>query len=571
MLLMLLLFACAAPEKTDDPWWSRAGVTLTPAGTEGAEIALDGDVLRGVAEAGAERAVLRLRWELAGEPQEEPVWWRQGWQSWSWSGVVALPEAGAAEPEAGGDGDTYSVVEETADTSWEAALLGVPGGPSLHVGALSAARGKVWLGVTAEELRIVWERPEGELEPVQLSAGDDPAALWGAWADRISGRSPGAPPTGWSDWYTWYGEATEADILRNLAAAEGLGLSLLQVDDGWERAWGDWEANAAFPSGTAALAAEIAGRGLTPGIWMAPLLVDRSTATYTENPGWWVREPGSGAGGPELMDGACDCATLDVTVPEAAAWLQAQIRAKVAEGWRYLKLDFLYAGAREGDRSEPLSGAAAYARATGLLRDAAGEDTWILACGAPMLPSVGFADSWRSGADIAFFIAPEPDRAFLRWQARSTAARSWANGRWWWNDADNLMLGADPAAALAAQAASGGVWMYGEDLEVLAAEAAAGGAGARADLMDLRGVRYTPESPLSAVSGIDGSPLLERAAPDDAVPVRWRGEDGTVVLLNLSDAPVETDGPGGTERISGAQAPAGRRTLAPGAGEIWAP
>lgn len=511
--------------------------------------------------------VLRLGWTL--EAAAEPVWWRQGWQSWSWSGVVPLPDPGNA-PEPGGDGDTYDVVNETADTSWEAALIGAPGGPSLHLGALSASRGKVWFGVTREELWVVWDRPPaGPLEPVQLSAGSDPSALWIAWADQIPGRDPGTPPVGWSDWYTWYGTAAEEDILRSRDLAEDLGLDLVQVDDGWERAWGDWQADPdIFPSGTGALAEAIAARGLTPGIWMAPLLVARSAPAYIKHPDWWVRDEDGG----ELREGVCDCATLDVTHPDAAAWLQDQIRARVDEGWRYLKLDFLYAGAREGVRAEPVNGAQAYAQAVALLREAAGEDTWILACGAPMLPSVGFADSWRSGADIAFFIAPEPDRAFLRWQARSTAARAWANGRWWWNDADNMMLEADPTAALAAQVASGGVWMYGENLANVADRTGEGiDGGARLDLSALRGARYAPEDPLSALSGIDGSPLLERSDPDDTVPIRWIGEDGTVVLLNLSDAPADTTGPGGTERITGATAAPGPRTLAPGQGEIWTP
>ncbi|HNH47996.1 MAG TPA: alpha-galactosidase, partial [Myxococcota bacterium] len=308
-------------------------------------------------------------------------------------------------------------------------------------------------------------------------------------------------------------------------------------------------------SGMDGLAAAIRDRGLQPGLWMAPLLVHRSTATYLDHPDWWVLDEA----GEELQDGACDCATLDVTHPDAAAWMQAQIRTRVSEGWTYLKLDFLYAGAREGQRQEALNGAEAYARAAELLREAAGEDTWILACGAPMLPSVGFADSWRSGADIAFFVAPNPDRAFLRWQARSTAARAWANGRWWWNDADNLMVGADPSAALAAQVAAGGSFLYGEELSGVDVP----------DLTAFRGLRSRPEDPLDFVSGIDGSPILERGEPNDRVPTRWQLEDGTVVLLNLSEESVELEGPGGTEWISGSTAAAGSRLLEPGTGEVW--
>ena len=543
---MLLLLACVEKSPSPSPTWQGPGVALT---WEDDRIHLENDTLTG--ESTGEDVVLKMRWELDGAAP--PRWWRQGWQSWSWSGVVEI-EGG--EPSVGGDGDTYSVIEETANSSWEAALLGRPGGPALHVGALAAKKGKVWLGITEEELWVVWEDPApGPLEPVRLSAGEDPNALWEAWADRIDGRTPHPPPSGWSDWYTYYGDATEVDILRNLDEAAARGLELLQVDDGWERAWGDWEANADFPSGTAGLATVIRNRGLQAGLWMAPLLVNRNTRTYLDHPDWWVLDEA----GEELQDGACDCATLDVTHPDAAAWMQSQIRNRVSEGWSYLKLDFLYAGAREGQRQQAINGTEAYALATELLRDAAGEDTWILACGAPMLPSVGFADSYRSGADIAFFVAPNADRAFLRWQARATAARAWSNGRWWWNDADNLMVGADPSAALAAQVASGGSFLYGEELSDVDVP----------DLTTLRGIRSRPEDPLNFVSGIDGSPILERGEPNDRVPHRWQLEDGTVVLLNLSEEPVELEGPGGTEWISGRTAAAGSRQLEPGTGEVW--
>lgn len=545
MLLLRFLTACACDcsvEADTSPTtsWSQDGITLD---WEATNATFSGDVF---STTGPD-AEVRIQWSIDGDTPAR--WWRQGWQSWSWSGVV---EIGDEEPAPGGDGDTYSVLQETASTSWEAALLGAPGGPALHLGALSADESKVWFGITADELTIHWI---GEGDPVRISSGTDPNQLWADWADLLPARDLGEPQTGWSDWYTYYGQATEEDILRNADAAQAMGLQLVQVDDGWERAWGDWEANDDFPSGTAGLAAAIQSRGLIPGLWMAPLLVNRSTSTYADHPDWWVTDED----GVELTDGACDCATIDITNPDAADWVAAQIQARVAEGWSYLKLDFLYAGAREGVRQEDINGAQAYARATQLLREAAG-DAWILACGAPMVPSVGFADSYRSGADIAFSAFPDPNRDFLRWQARNTAARGWANGRWWWNDADNLMLAADPTAALAAQVASGGVWLYGEELPV-----------DTVDLTALRGVRYVPEDPLSFVGGIDGSPVVEHATPDDTVPVRWVGEDGTVVLLNLGDTDVEVDGPGGTELISGYSGAAGSRTLAAGTGEVWAP
>lgn len=554
-------------------------------------LTLEGDTVRPTLAAETDAVVTAVLLEgTVTLPGEAPVrLWRQGYQSWSWSGVVE-PEAPASVdgvPTVGGDDGLYGPVAETAGTSWWAGLLGRTDAGAVHLG--QADRGgdrhlKTWLATDGTALTFGWGGrgeavavPAGtavRLDGLAVSFPDEAARGWEDWADRVAAplgaRVTGAPPLGWSDWYQYYGEADEAALLANLAAAADLGLGLFQVDDGWEVAWGDWTANPSFPSGTAGLAAAIDAAGLTPGLWMAPLHVDRATATWADHPDWWLRD----AAGEEVTDGPCDCAVLDVTHPDAAAWMEDRVRERVAEGWRYLKLDFLYAGAMEGRRQADVTGVEAYAEAVRRLRAAAGPDTTVLACGAPMLPSVGFADAWRSGADIAFAPTPDPEPAFLRWQARATAARAFANGRWWWNDPDNLLL-RDPfgavevRGAIAAQAASGGSWLLGDDLLALDPERLA--LATRGDLVALRGQRARPVDPLAFPGGVDGSPAIERALPDDLVPHRFELADGTVVLLNLGETPVEVDGPGGEERLTGATAGPGPRTIAPGDGEVWTP
>lgn len=610
---MVLLLACSTP---DDPAaTSDCAVTLAadgdrltvdaggcgqaelvaePFGTGELTVRMEADDDRAWPVVSGEGALEGVRLygtvRLAGS--EAPRWWRQGYQSWSWSGVVE-PEPPAVDERGvevvGGDDGLYGPVDETAATSWWAGLLGRRDGSALHVGQADWSGDrhlKTWLATDGSTLTVGWGRPGTSvpvsaeapvaLDSVRFAFGDDPFGLWAAWAEAtaaaMGARVPAEPPPlGWSDWYAWYGTATEADLLANLEVAVSRGLGLFQVDDGWEMAWGDWTAGPGFPSGTADLAARIRAQGLSAGLWMAPLYVDRATATFTEHPDWWVRDPETGE---PLAGGPCDCAVLDVTDPEAVAWMQEQVRAKVAEGWSYLKLDFLYAGAMEGERDLPLTGIEAYQEAARRLREAAGEETWILACGAPMLPSVGFADSFRTGADIAFEPTPDPDPAFLRWQARATAARSWSNGRWWWNDADNLLVReplteVEVTGALAAQMVSGGSWILGDDL-VTADPGRLDRATASA-LVAYRGVSARPDDPLAFPGGVDGSPAIERGLPDDRVPVRWVMDEGTVVLLNLSDSEVEAEAPGGVELFSGTTAEAGPRTLAPGAGEVWAP
>jgi alpha-galactosidase len=565
-------------------------------------LALRDDQLVPTVTAGSEGASLRalvLEGDASLEGPEPLRWWRQGYQSWSWAGVVepgavSLDEDGL--PSVGGAGVNTTFLQDRASTSWWAGLLGRPDGASLLLGAVGASR--VPFYAAADDEGGVWAVWGGfdetyelgpgeslELDPLWIGVQDDAQELWRRYGRAAVAHTPARPlaepSVGWSSWYTYYADVTEQDVRDNLAVVVALNqagghapVDLLQVDDGWQVRWGEWTANDKFPAGMASLAADIRAAGLQPGLWMAPFYVHREASAYLEHDDWWVLD----AEGQELRfdnDSTGDYAVLDVTHPDAAAWLEGVIADRVAEGWTYLKLDFLYAGAEPGQRHEPVSGLEAYARGLEILRRGAGEDRFILACGAPMLPSLGFAEGFRTGADIAFGWDPDPEPAYLRWQARATAGRAWMNGLWWWNDPDVLMLRApydDTRArgAVVAQLVSGGLWLAGDDLSSL--DEAQLLLELHPEAASLRGLEVEPLAPLRFASGHDLGPVAERQVPDDRVPWMWRvGADGTA-LLNLGEDPVELPTPGGRELLTGEEAAAGTvRVLEPGEGEIWLP
>lgn len=555
------------------------GATLTPHVTAGPA----GGVVHGLALTG--------EWQLTGDAPA--VWWRQGYQSWSWSGVLAL---GALElgddglPVVGGDGDAATFFDDTADSSWWLGLIGRDGGASLLAGALSATTTAFHLAAGDDTLWLVWGNrgdaislAGGEtvtLDPIRLAAGADPWALHTDYATAVlpAPRAlPARPPVGWSSWTVWYEAASEDGMAEQLAAADALPqglapLDVVQIDDGWERLWGDWTANERFPSGMAAAAASIHASGRTAGLWMAPFYVDVHAPAYLDHPDWFVHNPD---GTPILWSnlGVGPYAIVDATHPEAGPWMAQQVADRVAEGFTYLKLDFLYAGAQPGVRYADVTGMQAFHQGMELLREAAG-DSWILACGAPMLPSVGYAESFRSGADIAFTVVKDPRRAFYRWQLRSTAARGWQNGTWWWIDPDTSLLrdplddaGAD--GALASVLSAGGAWLLGDDLTTLAPARTA--QALNPELINRTGQRFVPQRPLAALSGFDPSPLAEFAAPDDHTPTTWLAEDGTTVLINLADEPVTLDDPGGVDLLTGDSGAAGALTLPAGTAVVRAP
>ena len=565
-------------------------------------LSLEGEIVVPTVTAGSDGGSLRalVLEGVAGVEGPEPLrWWRQGYQSWSWAGVVE-PEAVSLDedgvPAAGGADINTSFIQDRASTSWWAGLLGRPDGASLLWGVLAASR--VPFYAAADDAGGAWAVWGGfdehyelgpgeaiELDPLWLGVGRDAHELWRRYGAAAADRRPPRPlaqaPVGWSSWYTYYAEVTEQDVLDNLAVVAALNaggahapVGLVQVDDGWQQVWGEWTANDKFPSGMAALAAQIRAEGLTPGLWMAPFYVSRASSAYLQHDDWWVLD----AGGVELgfdNDGTGDYALIDVTHPEAAAWLGEVIAARVADGFTYLKLDFLYAGAQPGQRYHDVSGLEAYASGLRILREAAGEDSFILACGAPMLPSLGFADGFRTGADIAYGWDPDPEPAYLRWQARATAGRAWMNGLWWWNDPDVLMV-RDPyddtraRGAVVAQLVSGGLWLAGDDLSDLSDAQLA--LELHPEAAALRGLQVRPLSPLRFPSGHDLGPVSERQVPDDTVPWMWRVGPDATALLNLGEDPIQVPAPGGTELLTGERATAGTaRTLEPGGGELWLP
>ena len=239
---------------------------------------------------------------------------------------------------------------------------------------------------------------------------------------------------------------------------------------------------------------------------------------------------------------------LDVTNPEAAAHLQGFVNRIVSWGYGLLKIDFLFAGAYEGGRSEPVTGMQAYRRALDLIRQAAGEDVVLVAVGAPGPPSFPTVDAWRLGGDIAFD-AMGPAWPFIANQARMVAAR-WPLCRATLCDADPPLLRAlsddEVQAGAWVVALAGGALMLSDDLRALDAERLdwlfsdpqrlqASTSGETAIPRDL-----FPADPPAALTSVVADILGERDA--HVVPRTWTGNFEGQVLFNAGAEPFEVDG-----------------------------
>jgi alpha-galactosidase len=437
--------------------------------------------------------------------------------------------------------------------SESASALGEPERMGLALGFTSHARFPTFVELEngrgrIHALRAVCATDAPELAPGQSLASE---RLWlglaapvegalGQWAER-AGREMSAPvpartPSGWCSWYRFGTEVTADDVRRNLRALRGLGakLDVVQIDDGFQAALGDWLSPASgFPEGLAPLAREINAEGFRAGLWLAPFLAAPNSRLAREKPEWLLRgprgKPLTALWNPDWPGGRA--LALDASHPAVESWLESLGRELRALGFDYLKLDFLFAGALPGERHDPRLGAVqAYRRGIAALRRGAGANTFLLGCGAPLGPSIGLFEAMRIGPDVAARWTNARVQRVLGLESSPSARSSLANvlvraplhQRLWLNDPDCVLLRESPSKltrvevrTLAATIAlSGGLVVVSDDLAELAPER-----------------RRWLEQMLPSLSRSPEVGPARGGVPDQLVS---RGEDGSVLLLRVN-------------------------------------
>ena len=442
---------------------------------------------------------------------------RNGWQSWSASRPFRLIERDPRplflflremeENPANPSSNKYGIY-----VSEQAMLVrNTSSGQALLLGFLSSDRafGDVRLEIDAKARLVRLLRARCRFDGVQVAPGQtiesetlwlrfagkgkDPLRDWALRSGRtMNARVPADKPIGWCSWYYYYTKISEETFLANLHTLaplrEELGLTLFQLDDGYESAIGDWlKTNAKFPSGLPALVKQIEDAGFVPGMWTAPFLVHPDSETARKHPDWLLRDakgrPIRGAYNP-LWEKWRKILALDPTHPEVLAWLRETFVALREMGWRFFKIDFLYAAALPAKRHDPTQSRAGALR-LGLqtIRDAIGPDAFLLGCGCPLGPAIGLVDSMRIGCDVTPRWANPMRWVFrdhhclsTRHSLRNTIHRAFLQRAWWLNDPDcvlvrqnNNKMNLHEVRTLASiDALSGGMLLISDDMTQLA-------------------------------------------------------------------------------------------------------
>lgn len=229
--------------------------------------------------------------------------------------------------------------------------------------------------------------------------------VFDAWFEASGIRCRGAKPlAGYSSWYNRYDKITDETITEDLEGCAKVLKpgDLFQIDDGWQIAVGDWEANPArFPRGMKASVEDIHAKGFLAGLWLAPYSAQRSSSIMKEHPDWLLTRDGS------PWYAGCNWGgffSLDIDNPAVQDHLKG-VFDKIFNEWGFdlVKLDFLYSAAPwETTRGRFLgeSRGGRMCRAMRYLREWCG-DGLILGCGVPLGPAFGQVDYCRIGCDAS--------------------------------------------------------------------------------------------------------------------------------------------------------------------------
>ena len=301
----------------------------------------------------------------------------------------------------------------------------------------------------------------GYLQFVPLPNPEPEAEYVEAVARQMHARVPASPPPPmWTHWYHFYHDITEQLFLQNLEVLADMRqvvpYQVVELDDGYQSAWGDWTStNSKFPRGLHWLAEEITSKNLTPGVWLAPFVVQRKSQIATDHPDWLVKDQHRKPANAGLVYNMFIQA-LDLTHPAVIEHL-IKLMDTLTHQWGFgmLKVDFINAAALPGRRNNPkLTRAEALRLGLETIRQGAGEETFLLTSGCPFGPAIGVLDGMRIGPDTA--PSWEPYFHWLPWASplikknhsmpslrnalRNTLNLSSLHQRWWWNDPDCLLV-----------------------------------------------------------------------------------------------------------------------------------
>lgn len=322
------------------------------------------------------------------------------------------------------------------------------------------------------KLRLAPGKTE-DLETLAIGYFDDTRLGLEQWADalaKVHNVHLKPQPTGYCTWYSQpHGGASDEKRIIELAEftakqLKPFGFSVVQIDDKWQAGWKrsspsspkkdfrTHDPKGPYPGGMKAAADQIKSLGLVPGIWFMPFAGTVGDPFFDQHLDWFAKTP-DGKPYDTPWGGTC----LDLTNPDTRAHVR-DVTSRICREWGYdyIKIDGLWTGTatkqlyvnsgyKEDDLGEAVfkdpdqTNLDAYRSGLKLVREAAGENIFILGCNAPQNMrtyggSFGLVDAMRIGPDNKADWKP-----LLRGPTFGTR-HYFLHGRLWWNDPDPVYV-----------------------------------------------------------------------------------------------------------------------------------
>jgi melibiase-like protein len=325
-------------------------------------------------------------------------------------------------------------------------------------------------------------RPEGDTSRLRICYqpdGDGLEALRAAFVpaspldqERLA---QAVAPAGWYSACALGGDVTETGVVANAAFAaahfDRRFFRVIRLDDGYQKAAGDWEANERFPHGHRWLTDQIHATGFKAALWLAPFAVSERSGVPAAHPDWLLRDAGSAPLVWDTREAWGDKVyALDGAHPKVQQWL-FELARTVVRDWGYdsVEIDALRCATAGAGHYGGLTHAEAYRAGLGAIRDGLGTEAFLLAGDAPLQHAVGLVNGMRVG--------PDGDVSWSGVQAAARAAglRSFYQRGAWLNDPGCLavrapLTGAEAQAWTSVVALSGGLTLLSDDLPALPAD-----------------------------------------------------------------------------------------------------
>jgi hypothetical protein len=411
--------------------------------------------------------------QLGGKPSAEWVLYRSGRQKNDLPSVCVLGRRDAAYSDAlTGLSETgklsgkasASTAEIVSDELTVLTAGAEQGASSLLIGFVDGRSQLTECRVLMNEEDMTLSQLEAasELDGVQLQPG---ATREGEWLRLEAGNNPfeaverfveskqqatgsvaaADPLSVFCTWY-YYGDTVhQDDVDVNIEALRrrGIPIDVVQIDEGWEQRFGNWDANHRFPDGMQAVAERIKDHGYRPGIWTAPFLVEPRSDMRFHHDDWLLKDK---HGDPVLFYmNHTDNMVWDVTHPEVQQWIEELYRKLTGWGYTYHKLDFTRAVALDDNvryHNPSVTRAEAYRMGIEAVRRGIGPDGYLLICGGLFSPPAGLADAHRTSSDVLSMWSERQGRQggkVAPYTIKQNVLRYWMNDLWH-NDPDALMV-----------------------------------------------------------------------------------------------------------------------------------